>query len=139
VIVLDTNVISELMRPVPDARVTTWLDAQDPLSLYTTTITVAEIQQGIHCLPKGKRRSNLEQGFERFVAAAFPGRLLGLDQQAANACGRVSQLREQKGLHADMVDMLIAAIVTTAQASLATRNISDFEACGLKLINPWDA
>jgi len=137
-IVLDTNVISELMRPVPASAVKSWLNAQDPVDLYTTTITIAEIQRGIVRLPEGKRRAGLEQRFEGFIASAFPGRLLGLDRDAAYACGSVSRMREQQGLHADMVDMLIAAITITAKASLATRNVGDFEGCGLALINPWE-
>jgi predicted nucleic acid-binding protein len=136
-IVLDTNLISELMRPAPDADVTAWLDAQDPLDLATTTITIAEIQRGIVRLPTGKRRKSLQQRFTNFVEDAFPGRLLGFDRDAAYACGEVSAARERKGLHADAVDMMIAAIVKTAEAALATRNTSDFEKCGIPLVNPW--
>jgi toxin FitB len=136
-IVLDTNVISELMRPAPDAAVTAWLAAQDPLDVAITTITIAEIQRGIGRLPNGRQRKSLEERFSAFVEEAFPGRLLVFDRDAAYACGEVSVARERKGLHADAVDMMIAAIVKTAGATLATRNTRDFDKCGIALANPW--
>lgn len=125
------------MRPAPDQGVAAWLAAQDPLDLATTSITLAEIQRGIVKLPKGKRRSGLEERFSAFVEEAFSGRLLVFDKDAAYVCGDVSAEREERGLHADIVDMMIAAIVKTVGATLATRNTSDFDACGIPLINPW--
>ena len=136
-IVLDTNVISEIMRPVPDEGVKTWLAAQDPLDLATTSITIAEIQRGILRLPNGRRRKDREGRFAAFIGDSFAQRLLPFDRASAYACGEVSARRERKGLHSDAVDMMIAGIVTTAQAMLATRNTTDFDACGLALINPW--
>jgi len=136
-IVLDTNVISEIMRPAPDPAVSTWLAVQDSLDLATTTITIAEIQRGIVRLPAGKRRKDLEARFSAFVEEAFSGRLLAFDKDAAFACGAVSATRERKGLHADAVDMMIAGIVKNIGARLATRNTSDFEECGIALTNPW--
>ncbi|MEM1270238.1 MAG: type II toxin-antitoxin system VapC family toxin [Bacteroidota bacterium] len=137
--VLDTNVISELMRPAPDPRVAEWLMDQHPLDITTTCITVAEIQRGLMRLPEGKRRSGLEQRFSAFVDEAFSDRLLVFDKRAAYACGEISAMREQHGLHADAVDMMIASIVKAAGATLATRNTSDFRRCGIPLINPWNA
>ena len=136
-IVLDTNILSEIMKPVPDAGVKAWLAARDPLDLATTSITIAEIQRGIVRLPRGKRRKGLEERFSAFVEEAFAGRLLSFDKAAAYAFGEVSAARERQGRHADAVDMMIAAIVKTAEATLATRNTSDFEECGIALINPW--
>jgi len=136
-IVLDTNVISELMRPAPDAGVKAWLARKDPLDLGITTITIAEIRRGIVRLPNGRRRKSLEDRFAAFIEEAFHGRLLAFDTDAAHVCGEVSALREHKGLHADAVDMMIAAIVKTAGATLATRNTRDFEKCGIALVNPW--
>lgn len=136
-IVLDTNVISEMMRPVPDPGVTAWLAAQEPFYLATTTITIAEIQRGISRLPSGRRRKSLEERFSAFIEDAFPGRLLAFEKEAAYACGEVSAARERKGLHADVVDMMIAGIVKIAEATLATRNTRDFETCGIALANPW--
>lgn len=136
-IVLDTNIVSELMRTEPHAKVVTWLAAQDQLQLATTSITIAEIQRGLARLPKGKRRTGLTRRFAAFAEAAFAGRLLPFDKVAAYACGDVSGARERQGLHADAVDMLIAATVKTNDAVLATRNTKDFEGCGIALINPW--
>ena len=136
-IVLDTNVISELMRPAPDEAVRTWIAAKDPLDLAITTITVAEIRRGIERLPNGRQRKRLEEKFSAFVEEAFAGRLLPFDRAAAYACGDVSAAREQKGLHADAVDMMIAAIVRTSQATLATRNTGDIKQCGIALAKPW--
>ena len=125
------------MRSAPDVGVKAWLAAQDPLELATTTITIAEIQRGIVRLPSGRRRKSLEERFLAFVEEAFSGRLLAFDRDAAYACGEVSAQRERKGLNADAVDMMIAAIVKTAAARLATRNTRDFEECGIALVNPW--
>lgn len=122
---------------MPDVGVKTWIAGQDPLQLAITTITIAEIQRGIVRLPNGARRRSLEQRFGAFVEEAFSGRILPLDRDAAFACGAVSAARERKGLHADAVDMMIAAIAKCAGASLATRNTSDFEECGVALANPW--
>ena len=138
-IILDTNIISEIMRPHPDDGVVAWLANQDPLELATTCITVAEIQRGLMRLPQGKRRRGLEERFAAFVDEAFAGRLLAFDKAAADACGVVSAAREAQGLHAETVDMMIAAMATTAQATLATRNVSDFDGCGITLINPWSS
>lgn len=136
-IILDTNVVSELMRAKPDGAVAAWLAARDPLRVTTTTITIAEIQRGIHRLPAGKRRKELEKSFAAFIDEGFRDQLLPFDRQAAFACGEVGAARERKGLHADPVDMMIAAIAKVAAATLATRNIGDFEACGVPLVNPW--
>lgn len=136
-IILDTNVISEIMRPTPDPAVGTWLAAQDSLDLTTTTITIGEIQRGIVRLPAGKRRKDLEARFSAFLEEAFSGRLLAFDKDAAFACAAVSAARERKGLHADAVDMMMAGVVKSAGARLATRNTSDFEECGIALTNPW--
>jgi len=125
------------MRPVPNADVRAWLARQDPLELNTTTITFAEIHRGIARLPNGRRRENLEQRFSAFVEDAFPGRVLAFDRDSAFDCGEVSAARERQGLHADAVDMMIAAIVKVAGATLATRNTRDFEQCGIPLFNPW--
>ena len=137
-IILDTNVISEIMRPAPDPYVVAWLAAQNSLSLTTTTITIAEIQRGICRLPQGRKRNDLTEKFEGFVAEAFSNRLLSFDISSAYLCGKVSEARDAKGLHADTVDMMIAAITKHVGAKLATRNINDFEGCGIKLINPWE-
>lgn len=137
-IVLDTNVISELMRADPDPYVIAWVTAQDTHNLTITTITVAEIMRGILRLPEGKRRTDLQARFSAFVTEGFSGKLLSFDEKAAVLCCEVSSLRESQGLNADMVDMMIAATARQAGAKLATRNVSDFTGCGIDLINPWE-
>lgn len=137
-IVLDTNVISELMRVEPDPYVVAWVSAQDTLKLTLTTITVAEIMRGIWRLPEGKRQKDLQARFSGFVDEGFSGKLLEFDSKAAALCGEISALRENQGLNADMVDMMIAATVRAAGAKLATRNVTDFTGCGIDLINPWE-
>lgn len=136
-ILLDTNVISEMMREVPDGRVVAWLGRQKSLHLAVTTITIAEIQRGLKRLPAGKRRKTLEANFADFISRGFQGRVIPFDEPAARLYGDVCALRESKGLHADALDLMIAAIAKAADASLATRNTGDFEHCGIKLINPW--
>ncbi|MDZ7629072.1 MAG: type II toxin-antitoxin system VapC family toxin [Parvularculaceae bacterium] len=138
-IVLDTNIISEVMRPAPNEGVTAWLSAHDPLDLATTAITVAEIQRGILRLPDGKRRNGLQARFSAFIEDAFLDRLLAFDKAAAYACAETSAARERLGLHADAVDMMIAGIVKSTQATLATRNMADFSECGIVVLNPWRA
>jgi len=138
-IILDTNVISEAMRESPEERVAQWLARQKILHLAITTITIAEIQRGLKRLPAGKRRNRLEASFEAFIDQGFEGRVLAFDEASASIYGEVCAMREKKGLTADPVDLMIAAITKNAGARLATRNIKDFEHCGIKLINPWEA
>lgn len=137
-IVLDTNVISEIMRERPDERVMAWLGRQKTLHLAVTTLTLAEIQRGLKRLPAGARRRKLEANFAEFIARGFEGRILSFDEQAAATYGEVCAQRESKGLHADPLDLMIAAVAKDADASLATRNTGDFSHCGIRLINPWE-
>lgn len=137
-IVLDTNVVSELMRERPDERVVAWLGRQKSLHLAVTAITLAEIQRGLKRLPAGARRRKLEANFTEFIARGFESRILPFDEMAARIYGDVCALRESKGLHADPLDLMIAAVAKGADASLATRNTGDFDQCGIKLINPWE-
>lgn len=138
-IVLDTNVISEAMRDAPDSRVNAWLEKQKLLNLAISTITIADIQRGLRRLPAGRRRCDLEQRFRDFVGRGFGGRILPFDEDSATLYGDLCRLREAEGLHADSIDMMIAAVARNADAALATRNIADFESCGLRLINPWQS
>lgn len=138
-IILDTNVISELMRETPHEKVKQWISTQNPLQLALTTIAIAEIQRGLTRLSKGKRRTKLESHFSKFVSEAFSGRIFSFDENAALTYGSLAAQREAKGLHADPVDIMIASIAKNLGATIATRNTSDFEGCGLKLINPWQS
>lgn len=133
-IVLDTNVLSELMKPLPDARVKGWILALGELPLSTTTITVTEIEFGLQCLPAGRRRSDLYTRFDAFIDAMT---VLPLDLAAAREAGRLRALRQAAGLPSQPSDMLIAGITFTQGAVLATRNTRDFASLPLQLTNPW--
>ena len=136
-IILDTNVISELMKEAPNPHVTQWINRQKAHELALTVIAIAEIMRGLSRLPKGKRRQRLEFNFRAFVRDAFAGRTLPFDEQAALVYGELSASREKAGLAIDPVDLMILSIAETHQASIATRNVRDFEGCDVPLINPW--
>lgn len=136
-ILLDTNVISELMRPAPDPRVTSWLDDQARDHLRICAISVAEIKRGIWRLPDGKRKERLWVVFERALTISLNSVVLSFDEGAASAFGELAAKRQKAGFNTEMLDLMIAAIALTNDAKLATRNTRDFEGCGLELINPW--
>lgn len=136
-IILDTNVISELMKPAPNVAVTEWISAQQPTKLAVSSIAIAEIQRGIFLLPNGKRRDNLQTSFTAFIDDAFLGRIFSFDENAAYIYGKIAASRKQAGYTVDAVDLMIAAIVKQNNASIATRNIKDFAGCEINIINPW--
>ena len=138
-IVLDTNVVSELMRPSPAPTVVAWLGQQARGSLTTTTaVTVAEIGFGLARSPAGRRDTQLQQvGVD--VLAAFPGQVLALDAAAAALYGEIAAARERAGYPVDALDAQIAAICRSCAATLATRNTKDFVDTGVELLDPWGA
>lgn len=135
-IVLDTNVVSELMKAAPDAAVRDWLSRLGDRLLATTAVTISEIEFGLRRLPAGGRRQALSVNFETLVGAlaVFP-----LDEPAARETGRFRALRQAAGQASQPSDMMIAGIASTAAAALATRNMRDFEGLPLELIDPWRA
>ncbi len=137
-VILDTNVVSELMRTEPDENVSKWITKRKTISLAVTAITLAEIHRGLARLPKGKRRTNLESRFMAFIRDGFYERVLPFDEYAAETYGGIAAGREAKGLHCDAVDLMIAAIAANFDAIIATRNTGDFVDCGIKLVNPWE-
>ena len=137
-IVLDTNVVSELMRPQPEPRVLAWLQTQPLQDLATTTITIAEIGVGLARLPESRRRFNLETKFHTFVARGLGPRVFGFDAAAASVYGELVATRERGGRPLNGFDGLIAAIARARDATVATRNVSDFEGCGVAVANPWN-
>lgn len=137
-IVLDTNVISELVRPVPDVRVTTWLDEQAIPELHLTVITVAELGYGIARLPLGRRRDDLARQTGGLLERLFSRRVLPFDQSAAQLYGDVGATRDRLGRPIEIADAQIAAICLHRDAALATRNTRDFDGLGLTLVNPWE-
>jgi predicted nucleic acid-binding protein len=135
--ILDTNVVSEPMRPSPSASVLTWWSQQQPGALFITTVTVAEILYGIELLPQGKRRDALLAGAERMFGKVLAGRILPFDEDAARAFPGVAARRRGQGRPIADLDAQIAAIANARGAILATRNTADFEGCGVRLVNPW--
>lgn len=137
-IILDTSVVSELMRPRPDRRVVRWVDAQPNRSLFTTAITEAEILLGIELLPYGKRREQLGKAVVEMFAQDFEGRILGFDSAAAPDFAGIIASRRRLGRPISHADAQIAAIAHCHGAAVATRNVPDFDDCDLTLLNPWD-
>ncbi len=138
-IVLDTNVVSELMREAPADAVQQWFDQQQLQDLAVTSIAIGEIQRGLYRLPEGKRRRRLIASFEAFVREGFSGRVLSYDEHAANVFGMLAAEREGAGYNTDPVDLMIAATARSHHAAIATRNMRDFAGCGIAIINPWAA
>lgn len=137
-IVLDTNVVSELMRAAPDEKVRGWVASQPATSLYTTSITQAEILHGIALLPSGKRRDALAAAADAMFRDDFAGRILPFGSDAARPYARIAADRRRSGRPISQFDAQIAAIAQSAGAAIATRNTSDYEGCGVKLANPWN-
>jgi predicted nucleic acid-binding protein len=135
-IILDTNLVSEPLKPKPAAIVLEWLDRQAPETLFITTITLAELQAGVEVLPTGKRRTALQAATTDLVAA-FEGRILSFDQDSARAFGRVVAGKQAAGNPIHFADGAIAAMAAMRGFMLATRNIRDYEGTGIKLIDPW--
>jgi predicted nucleic acid-binding protein len=137
VIVLDTNVLSEALKPVPSDVVLRWLAAQDLADVFTTTISQAEVLYGIELLPAGKRRVGLSAAVEKMFAEAFQGRILPFDEDAARAFAKIAAARDAAGRPISQFDAMIAAIAQSRRASVATRNTADFEQCRIEVIDPW--
>ena len=136
-IVLDTNVISELMRPAPADAVRDWVAASPATTLYTTTITQAEILYGLALLTEGRRRSDLTNAAKQMFAEDFADRLLAFDRAAAEAFAAIAAARRGQGRPIAALNAQIAAIAASQGAELATRNVGDFLDCGIQVINPW--
>ena len=135
-ILLDTNVLSELTKPMPSVQVVTWLAVNEP-SLAVPTIALAEVRYGIARLPEGRRRSSLLD-FWRATCDRFRGRILSFDRRAAEVHGDVAARAERTGRRLNVQDGQVAAIALVHRMQVATRNVSDFEASGVALVNPWD-
>ncbi len=136
-IILDTNVVSEPLRPEPDPTVIDWLNAQEPETLYLTTVNQAELLAGIDTMPAGRRRTELKQALMDRIMPLFEGRLLAFDRQAAHAFARINASAQGAGNPISFADGAIAAIASAHGFILATRNVRDFKGTDIKLINPW--
>jgi predicted nucleic acid-binding protein len=137
-IILDTNLVSEPLKPKPAAAVLEWLDRQAPETLFITTITLAELQAGVEVLPAGKRRTALQAATTELVAE-FEGRVLSFDQDSAIAFGRVIAGTQTAGNPIHFADAAIAAIAAMRGFLLATRNIRDYKGAGIELCDPRHA
>ena len=136
-IILDTNLISEPLRPKPEARVLAWIDAQPVETLYLTAITTAELRAGIALLPAGKRRSRLQDSLDQTILPLFNGRTLPFDQTCAPAYATMLAKTRKTGRTIATADAFIAAIALTHNYFVATRDTGPFKAAGVKVINPW--
>lgn len=137
-IILDTNVISELWKVEPAPNVLAWIDAQMVETLYLSTITVAELRFGLATMPEGKRRSIYQDRLEREVLPAFAGRVLSFDLDASQAYADLMARARAAGKAIGKADGYIAATAAARGLMVATRDTSPFEAAGLNIINPWE-
>lgn len=137
-IILDTNVVSEPLKPRPDANVIAWLDAQSVDTLCLTTVSLAELRFGIASLPVGKRRNRLRARFEEEVLPTFADRILDFDEPASACYAKLQAEARGKGKAIGVVDGYIAAIALSRGFTVATRDTAPFEAVGVQVINPFD-
>ena len=137
-ILIDTNVVSELMRPTPARAVLDWFGAQDPSALHLSAVSEAELRRGIAILPEGRRRDALRAAVDAMVAEDFAGRVLPFDGAAAIAFAAVFAERQTVGQPISFPDCQIAATARAHSARVATRNVADFGGCGVEVANPWN-
>jgi toxin FitB len=138
-ILLDTNVISEPLRPAPDHRVVDWIDAQPLETIFLSAITVAELRFGVAALPAGKRRDTLREGLENRILPLFAGRVIPFDLGAAQTYADLMARARGQGIAIGMADGLIAATAAATGMSVATRDMAPFETAGVPCINPWES
>ena len=136
-IVLDTNVVSELMLPAPNTSVTDWIARQAAPDLFLSTISEAELRYGVEILPEGQRRDTLLAGIEGMLREDFAGRILPFNRAAARAYAEIAAARRDDGHPISQLDCQIAAIARSLGASVATRDSGGFHGCGIEVINPW--
>lgn len=136
-VLLDTNVISELFRPAPDSKVVAWTARVPGEDLYTTAVTQGELLFGVYCMPDAKRRVDLRQKLVRLLEQDLAGHVLAYDGEAADAHAEIAATRRAQGRPVGMADAMIAGIARSRGATLATRNVRDFDDCGIALVDPW--
>ena len=137
-LILDTNVVSELMRPAPDPLIASWVAEHATSSLFLTAVTEAELHFGLAVMPPGKRRDGLATGLERMLKTGFANRVLPFDSGAARAYAGIAAARRWGGRPIAQADCQIAAIARARGMAVATRNVRHFEDMGIEILNPWD-
>lgn len=135
---LDTSVISELVKKSPHLPVLKWIGEQDEASLYLSVVTIGELEKGIARLPASARKAKLQSWVRRDLVERFGERLLAVDLQAATRWGTYSGESEKRGQPLPVIDSLIAATASVHGLAVATRNVEDFERCGVACVNPWN-
>lgn len=136
-IILDTNVLSALMRTTPEHAVTAWLDSQPAQSIWITSISLFEARMGLSLLPAGRRRQTLEAAFDRLLDEELEGRVLDFDAPAANEAGVLAAARRRAGRPVEMRDTQIAGIALARRATIATRNTRHFADLKVPVVDPW--
>ncbi len=134
---LDTNVLSELIRPQPEPKVVSWIEAVDEDLLYLSVLTLGEIRRGIAALRAGRRRTGLEAWLESGLRARFAGRILPIDEVVADRWGAITALAAEKGKRVPVIDGLLAATALDRNLTLVTQNTSDVAGTGALVFNPW--
>jgi predicted nucleic acid-binding protein len=137
-IILDTNVISALMRPSPAADVIRWLNDQPGRSIWTTSVTIFEIEFGLRTMPAGKRQSAMTSSFQGWLQNIIQERIANYDSAAADCAAELAAARQKRGRPGELRDTMIAGIVLASHAKLATRNVKHFEDIAAPVVNPWD-
>lgn len=136
-LLLDTNVLSEVTRPAPDARVLEWLDRLDEDRSFISVVSIAEIRRGVALMDEGRKREALAEWLTRDLPQRFEQRVLPVDEPVALAWGDLMGLAKRRGRGLSSMDGLIAATAVARQLTLATRNTKDFEGFGVELFDPW--
>lgn len=137
-VILDTNILSALMRPTANRVVVTWLDGQTQLSIWTTVISIMEIRFGLATMPSGRRRDQQLAEFQRVMEDDLQHRVLPFDTEAAERAGSLIGARQLAGRPGDLRDSMIAGIALAQRATIATRNVRHFDDLNLKVVNPWE-
>jgi predicted nucleic acid-binding protein len=138
-ILLDTCVISALMRPQDNRTVVAWLDRQSSVSIWTTAVTVLEIRFGLLTMPEGRRRTKFERAFDGLLQQDLEGRIAAFDLAAAEAATTLAAERQRKGRQIDVRDTQIAGVALARRAAIATRNAKHFDDLSIPIVDPWTA
>ena len=137
-LMLDTNMLSEIMRPKPERKIVEWIVRQPSDDLFTAAVCQAEILSGLAIMPSGRRRADLEDAAHAMFAEDFDGRILPFDTEAAAAYAEVFAARRKAGRPSGTIDLMLVAVARVHGARVVTRNVADFEGVGVAIVNPWD-